>query len=58
MPPACAHAWKLYYKRRRRLYAQDFPDFFDADLKKLFVDGSHCAGRTSAPQFFCDDRAT
>jgi hypothetical protein len=27
-----------YYKRRRRLYAQDFPDFFDADLKKLFAD--------------------
>jgi hypothetical protein len=27
-----------YYKRRRRAYAQDFPDFFDADLKKLFAD--------------------
>jgi hypothetical protein len=27
-----------YYKRRRRVYAQDFPDFFDADLKKLFAD--------------------
>jgi hypothetical protein len=27
-----------YYKRRRRLYAQDFPDFFDADLKKLFAE--------------------
>jgi hypothetical protein len=35
---------ELYYKRRRRLYAQDFPEFFDADLKKLFVDGA------SAPQ--------
>jgi hypothetical protein len=31
---------EAYYKRRRRLYAQDFPDFFDADLKKLFIDGS------------------
>jgi hypothetical protein len=27
-----------YYKRRRRMYAQDFPDFFDADLKKLFAE--------------------
>jgi hypothetical protein len=27
-----------YYKRRRRVYAQDFPDFFDADLKKLFAE--------------------
>ena len=31
---------EAYYKRRRRLYAQDFPEFFDADLKKLFVAGS------------------
>jgi len=28
----------LYYKRRRRAYAQDFPEFFDADLRKLFAD--------------------
>jgi hypothetical protein len=28
----------LYYKRRRKIYAQDFPEFFDADLRKLFVD--------------------
>jgi hypothetical protein len=28
----------LYYKRRRQIYAQDFPEFFDADLRKLFVD--------------------
>ncbi len=29
---------EAYYKRRRRTYAQDFPDFFDADLKKLFAE--------------------
>lgn len=29
-----------YYKKRRRTYAQDFPDFFDADLKRLFVDSA------------------
>jgi hypothetical protein len=28
---------EAYYKRRRRLYAQEFPDFFDTDLQKLFV---------------------
>jgi hypothetical protein len=27
-----------YYKRRRFAYAQEFPDFFDADLKKLFAE--------------------
>ncbi len=29
---------RTYYQRRRKLYAQDFPDFYDADLKKLFSD--------------------
>lgn len=29
-----------YYARRKRLYAQDFPDFFDADLRRLFVDAA------------------
>ncbi len=31
---------EAHYKRRRRTYAQEFPDFFDADLKKLFVEAS------------------
>ena len=30
----------LYYKRRRGNYAQDFPEFFDADLRKLFADAA------------------
>jgi hypothetical protein len=29
---------EAHYKKRRRTYAEDFPDFFDADLKKLFVE--------------------
>jgi ribosomal protein L20A (L18A) len=31
---------ELHYRRRRRTYAQEFPDFFDADLRKLFVDAT------------------
>ena len=31
---------KTYYNRRRRIYAQDFPDFFDSDLRRLFSDPS------------------
>ncbi|MGN6731747.1 MAG: putative zinc-binding metallopeptidase [Candidatus Binatia bacterium] len=31
---------EAHYKRRRRIYAQEFPDFFDADLRKLFVDAA------------------
>jgi Putative zinc-binding metallo-peptidase len=31
---------EAYYKKRRRLYAEDFPDFFDGDLRKLFADST------------------
>ena len=41
----------LHYKRRRRTYAQDFPDFFDADLKKLFVEVEASPGGERAAVF-------
>ncbi len=41
----------LYYKRRRSMYAQDFPDFFDADLKKLFADASAAPNTERAASF-------
>ena len=40
-----------YYKRRRRAYAQDFPDFFDADLKKLFSEPSAAPDNERAAAF-------
>lgn len=41
---------EAHYKRRRRLYAQEFPDFFDADLKKLFAEPSAMPdGERAAP---------
>jgi hypothetical protein len=40
-----------YYKRRRRTYAQDFPDFFDADLRKLFADPSDAPDNEPAAAF-------
>ncbi len=27
---------RTYYERKRRLYAEDYPDFYDADLKAIF----------------------
>ncbi len=27
---------KTYYERKRRIYAEDYPDFYDADLKVIF----------------------
>ena len=36
-----------HYTERRKLYAEDFPDFYDADLKKIFtsVNGTESAAR-------------
>ena len=28
-----------YYAQRRKLYAEDFPDFYDADLRAIFGNG-------------------
>lgn len=42
---------ELYYKRRRRMYAQDFPDFFDADLRRLFADSGAAPDGERATSF-------
>jgi hypothetical protein len=38
-----------YYAARRRLWAEDTPDFYDADLRRIFVNG--VAGRATAAAF-------
>ncbi len=42
---------EVYYKRRRRLYAQDFPDFFDEDLRRLFADPTSSPAAERAATF-------
>ncbi len=42
---------KTYYQRRRRMYAQDFPDFFDSDLRRLFTDSSAAPSTEPAATF-------
>ena len=37
--------------RRRRTYAQEFPDFFDGDLRKLFVDSAAAPDSERAAAF-------
>jgi hypothetical protein len=37
-----------YYAARRKLWAQDYPDFYDADLRRIFAAGD---GRTTAAAF-------
>ena len=45
---------KTYYARKRKLYADTYPDFYDADLRQLF---SATAGRAeSRPARICGGR--
>jgi len=42
---------EAYYKKRRRIYAQDFPDFFDSDLKRLFTNADAASNNERAASF-------
>ena len=42
---------KTYYLRKRRLYEDSYPDFYDNDLKQLFAAGPDVAGRLKASAF-------
>ncbi len=42
---------KTYYARKRKLFADSYPDFYDNDLKQLFVAGVEVAGRLPASTF-------
>ena len=44
-----------YYAARRKLYAEDFPDFYDADLRALFGAGE--PSTESAARFMSKNRA-
>jgi len=39
---------QTYYARKRRAYAEDFPDFFDRDLHRLFAVGPAATPRVPA----------
>jgi Putative zinc-binding metallo-peptidase len=45
----------LYYAKRRKLYAEDFPDFYDADLRAIFGNGE--PGGESAARVMRKNRA-
>jgi hypothetical protein len=44
-----------YYAGRRKLYAEDFPDFYDSDLRAIFGNGAE--GRESASKLMRKNRA-
>ena len=39
---------KTYYARKRKLYEDSYPDFYDNDLKQLFAAGPEVSGRLKA----------
>lgn len=39
---------KTYYARKRKLYEDSYPDFYDNDLKQLFDASAHVEGRVKA----------
>src|SRR2546430_17360572 len=39
---------KTYYARKRKLYADSYPDFYDNDLRHLFAAGPQLDGRLPA----------
>jgi hypothetical protein len=42
---------KTHYARKRKLYEDSYPDFYDGDLKQLFAAGPDVAGRLKASLF-------
>jgi hypothetical protein len=42
---------KTYYARKRKLYEDVYPDFYDKDLKQLFAATPETAGRTKASAY-------
>jgi len=38
---------KRYYQRKRKEYAEDYPDYFDTDLKRIFTSDPEAKGETS-----------
>jgi len=42
---------KTYYARKRKLYEDSYPDFYDNDLKKLFAAAPDAAGRQKASHY-------
>jgi hypothetical protein len=47
-----------YYAEKQRSYSTDYPDFFDADLRKLFSDAPEYADRETAASFLRRVRPT
>jgi hypothetical protein len=67
-PPVAPPAWrvaehdclgvklKTYYARKRKLYQDSYPDFYDNDLRQIFAAGPEAAGRQRASAYLRQHR--
>lgn len=49
---------QTYYQRKRALYQEEYPDFFDADLKRIFTDTPPHTTNEKASKFIAKRRQT
>ena len=54
--PRLRQTLRQYYRRKRRHYGVDRPDFYDRDLRRLFSDAPECAGTMTAAAFVTRNR--
>ena len=54
--PKLRKTLRQYYRRKRRHYGVDRPEFYDRDLRRLFSDAPEFANNLSASQFIARNR--
>ncbi|HTL46830.1 MAG TPA: putative zinc-binding metallopeptidase [Verrucomicrobiae bacterium] len=47
---------KTFYKRKKKLFAEDYPDFYDKDLRTLFTDSPEHRGEKKAAAYLRENR--
>jgi hypothetical protein len=49
--PSLKQTLRQHYRRKRRHYGVDYPNFYDRDLRRLFSDAADAPGNMTAAQF-------
>jgi len=49
--PSLKQTLRQHYRRKRRHYGVDYPNFYDRDLRRLFSDAPEVSGNITAAQF-------
>jgi hypothetical protein len=54
--PELRQTLRQHYRRKRRYYGVDYPNFYDRDLRRLFSDAEASQGNMTAAQFISRHR--